>query len=286
MYRIAWLTLVLAVQLRATTIVIVVTVHGIVLCADSHTGVYQTGNIGPISPSAEQRQKLFVIQNRFVVGHDGDAALYFGKYDGKKVVPLATPYFALDIINGLRRDASPTYSLAGIAGLLRNRLTAQFSDFDVIPRSGAMKREDGHPLDNDTITHFTIAGYDGQQQAHVYQVGVAMNWNTLTHVVSPIATLYPESRKNISLFASGYNDAIEDLWKSPNSPRARKFASAFPVQYHALQADLDLTTDQVVLLVRGLLSLQIDSSPTHVAYPLSVATIPASGSITIQSYKK
>jgi hypothetical protein len=201
------------------------------------------------------------------------------------VVPLATPYFAFDIINGLQRDTSVASTPFMVANLLREKLTAQFRGFDIIPQSGVMKRELGHQLEDDPITNFTIAAYDGAV-AHVYQVGVGVNWVALTHRISPVATLYPDDRKHLSLSVAGYSDAIQDIWKQRSSPNTQRFASSYPDEYRALLSDLDLSMDRMVVLARALLAVQIERTPTFVSYPLTVVTVPASGPIARQSYGK
>lgn len=282
--RIALLALIFIVErCGATTIVTLVTIHAIVLCADSRGVLKRAGDFRPRKLSAGEMRKIFVVHDHFAVAHDGSAILEFSKFDGKTVVPMFT-YSVARIVRDLQRDTTPAFTIRSAADLLRTKLVSQFEGFDVIPKSGALKREEGHPMEDDAITNFTVAGYDGST-AHVYQVGVGMNWNTLTHHVTPVATLYPEARKHISLFISGYSDAIQDLWKN-NSLSTRNYAATFPIEYNALAHDLDLSIDQMIIMVRGLLGMQIERTPTKVAYPLTVVTIPPVGRITTRSYDK
>ena len=240
----------------------------------------------PRQPSTTEMQKTFIIQDRVALAHDGAMILEFVMFDGKKLVQVGTPYSVARIVRDLRRDTSLMDTIVGVATKLRQKLVSQFNGFDAILKEGYMKRPEGHPIEDDTVTHFTIAGYDGPT-AHVYEVGVALSWRTFTHYVTPVRAMYPQpNRKNISLFVQGYSDAIQDLWKNPNSPRTRKFAAAFPSEYRTLPDDLDLSLSQMITLARGLLAIQIERTPSYVAYPLIVVTIPPGGHITTKSYNK
>ena len=286
MNRIAWLCVFLASQCCATTVITIVTVHGIVICADSMNSDESSKELMPRKPSTAERQKTFIIQDRVALAHDGAMILEFVMFDGKKLVQVGTPYSVARIVRDLRRDTSLMDTIVGVATKLRQKLVSQFNGFDAILKEGYMKRKEGHPIEDDTLTHFTIAGYDGPT-AHVYEVGVALSWRTFTHYVTPVRAMYPQpNRKNISLFVQGYSDAIQDLWKNPNSPRTRKFAAAFPSEYRTLPDDLDLSLSQMITLARGLLAIQIERTPSYVAYPLIVVTIPPGGHITTKSYNK
>jgi len=262
-----------------------VTAHAIVICADSLNNFKQSKEVNPIKLSAEQKQKLFILQDRIAVAHDGSAGLFFGESDGTKVVPLTKPYFAWHIIQELRRDTSVMYTTAHVANILRDKLIAQFKCFDVVLKSGALKPDQGRFAEDDPLTNFTVAGYDGAA-AHVYQLGVGINWNTRSHIIKPVATLYPGVGKNISLFLAGYNDAIQELWKNQNGPITRKFVATFPIEYRALGIDQDLGIDHMITLARGLLAIQIERTPTEVGYPLTIATMTPGNRIITKSYDK
>jgi len=283
MYR--WLAslaiLCTAFQLNATTVVTIVSSHGIVVCADGKsTFVENYGGPRPRIPKAITSKKVFVIQNRFVVAHGGWSSIEVRPNKGE--APIKIPYSLDHMISDLQREASPIFTAASISNLIRNKLESQFAGFDWLPKSGSLRRE-MLPPPGDVITMFTIAAYDGGSP-HVYEVAVDMDWAALIHRVPPPRTLYPGQRKNLSLFIMGHNDAIMEL---PNQQlvASRRFSTDFPLEYDALANDRDLDISHMVILGRALVALEIVRSPNDVGYPLTVAMITNSG-VTTQTYDK
>ena len=271
----------------ATTIVTLITAHGIVICADGKV-TEVTNESGPNASAADAGtgEKLFIVQNRFVVEHAGIKSVRASVGRGKSRTSIVIPYSLDRVIAELRRDASPMFTLLRVAELTRAKLVEEFMGFDVLPRSGSFRPENLQPPTHRVITEFNISGYEGET-AHVYSVGVEMDWSALAHVVTPVATLYPEQekRKYLSMFVSGHSDAIAELYDR-TTLGARSFASRWPLEYAALGNERDLDIDAMVVLARALLSVQIARSPSDVGYPLKVIVIPKGGRIRAETYQQ
>jgi hypothetical protein len=284
---IAWSAVVLLpLRCAATTIVTLITTHGIVICADGKV-TEVTSKSSPNAPATDAGtgEKLFVIQDRFVVEHGGIKNFHLSEGSGKNR-SILIPYSSDRIVSELRRDASPMFTVSRVAELISAKLVEEFKGFDILPQSGSFRPEHLQPPTHRVITEFTISGYDGQT-AHVYGVGVEMDWKALAHRVTPVTTLYPEQekRKYLSTFISGHSDAIMELYQR-SAQGSRQFAAKWPLEYSALGNERDLEIDGMIVLARALLSVQIARSPNDVGYPLKVIVIPKDGRIRSESYKK
>jgi hypothetical protein len=281
---IAWLALCCVSNCYGTTVVTLVTAHGIVICADGK--VTQGGNDPAprkLAISEQTSQKSFLIQERNAVSHTGIIELTdVYEIKGNRRVRANIPYSAGRIITEVRREFSPLFTTAKLADLIRNKLITAFAGFDVLLNSGSLRPE-MLPPPHDLLTEFTIAGFDGET-AHVYSVGVDINWRSLSHAVEPIRPIYPGIRKNLSLTIAGHSDAIVELWNNRSGIAARQLEATLPLEYGALQGDRDLEIDHMTILARALVILQIQRSPQAVGYPLTVITIPKSGRTTTRSY--
>jgi hypothetical protein len=276
---VAFIVLLGAIRGYASTVVTVVTRDTIVICADGKISPFSNQISPPKLPGLHKPgQKLYVINDRYVISHTGIYNFLMYDQHGNR---MNFPYSSERFIHDVRSQASAVFSLERIADIMRANLISEFRDFDVVPKSGSLKPE--HlPPPHDEITIFEIAGFDGQS-AHVYRVEVDIDWKSLAHVVPPIKTLYPDARKNLSLFVTGYHDVALELRK-PTSSTARKFAQDLPAEYAALVGDLYLSPSQMVALARRLVELEIERNPAAVGYPVTVITIPLNGSITTRRY--
>ena len=173
--RIGWLATLCccAIHCDATTVVALVTKHGIVIGADGK--VTQASNsISPSNGTLPNGQKVFVIQDRFAVYHGGMVSIRADILNAGKRVPVNIPYSVSRIIGDVKKEASPMFTLARIAESLRQKVILQFEGFDVLPQSGSFRPE--HlPPPHTSITVFAVAGYDGQTP-RIYEVGVDMDW--------------------------------------------------------------------------------------------------------------
>jgi hypothetical protein len=135
------------------------------------------------------------------------------------------------------------------------------------------------------VTVIGVAGYDGQN-AHVYETAVEMDWKALAHKVPPVESLYPDKgRKHLTLYIVGSGDAIQELGNT-NSVTFRAARATMPTEIDALSQDRELVLSGLVILARGLLALQVARDPASVGYPLTVASVPKGGRISMQTYQK
>ena len=228
--RIAWLVVLCFVsQCFATSIVTLVSEHGIVTCADGKSVGKAAGISGqtPRIANPTINDKARVIRNRFAISHTGLRGFGWN-----------APYSVERVFEELERDVSPMLAMASIANLIRSKLVSQFEGFDVQLTSGKFRPE--HlPVPRDQMTRFTVAGYDGPT-AHVYDVTVVIDWKALTHAVPTIQPVYPNpSRKRLTPHAVGSAMAITELFNTGDITFARE-RRAMPVEIDALVHDQDL----------------------------------------------
>lgn len=274
---IAWLgALLLGSHCFATTVVTLVTTHGIVVCADGKI----TQELNKLDPRVPPKgvgsvagSKVFLIKNRFTISHAGLRGVYKN-----------APYSVDRMIRELQRDVSPALTMAKIADLIRDKLAAQFDGFDIHLKSGRFRREHLSPP-GDEITRFIIAGYDGQTP-HIYAITIGIDWKRLA-VTPPVAqSRYPQpQRKNLTQYIVGSTIGISELFdiKSATYARERK---AMPVEIDALVADRDLDIAGMARLARRMVALEIEYHPQTVGYPIKLITMPKGGPITTKAYEK
>jgi hypothetical protein len=116
--RLAWLAIFCLIgNCSATTVVTLVSTHGIVICSDGKS-TDTTNERKPGIPVSHTSTKVFVIQNRFVLSHGGIRDFDIRKNEGNKRVPIAFPYSVDRMVGDLRREISPMLTLVGIANTI------------------------------------------------------------------------------------------------------------------------------------------------------------------------
>jgi hypothetical protein len=272
---IAWLgILCLRSDCLATTVVTLVTTHGVVVCADGkaiHERNPRQGRRTPLEPSYPE--KAVLIKNRFAVSHNGLRSLFKN-----------SPYSVERIFGELERDVSPSFTVSKVADLIRDKLNAEFAGFDVLLKSGRFGREQ-MPPPQDVITRFNVAGYDGPV-AHIYTITIGVDWNAL--VVSPavVESVYPQrARNNLTPYIVGSVVGISELFNINSATYGREHKS-MPVEIEALAMDRDLDVPGMGRLAHRMVALEIESNPQTVGYPIKVITIPKGGRATNQTYQR
>src|SRR5207302_5399697 len=179
---------------KATSVVILVSRHGIVLGADGKATFTATGQKQRIS-GATTHQKIFFLNRSIAIAHAGFEAMSISAVGGKHL-QTAREYFSVgQFIQDVQKRTSPVFTTSKVADILKDVLTNKFSDLDLMLKSGSIKRGD-IPAPHDVLTQFYVAGYEGQS-ARVYNVLVEIDWRTLTHNIA-VVTLYPGQRRNLS----------------------------------------------------------------------------------------
>lgn len=265
----------LAGQSFATTVVAIVTKHGIVLCVDSKV----SGSVPTTSPDAildNPSQKSFIIGDHAAIAHAGSKAW-------KLVVRGGAPFLAYPFEQSIaeaKETVGAQFAIGHLAEVLRQALEEQFHDFDEkMIKTGFVTKDS--ISGGDYVSIYLIAGYDGDTP-YVYGVYVMVDWNTNKHYLKT-QLLYPAKRKNLSLFDFGVTGEIEAM-KNRANPVAVEFSRFLPQEYTALRDDQDLDIDGMTKLARGLIAFQIRATPEHVGYPLVVTTILSDVPATIQTY--
>jgi hypothetical protein len=268
----------LASSCRATTIVTLVASRGIVICADGKV-TQESNDSRPLPSTGRYNRKLFLIQDRFVVSHGGIRHFHIPDIGNQTKIAFSSK----KVIREVQREAAPMFTVARVAEMIRSKLISEFAGFDMLPRSGSLRRE--HiPPPSDVITDIGVAGYDGES-ARVYEIAVEMDWKELAHRVTPVKPLHPSQRKNLSLYIMGSSSGISEL-QNPNSATFRDARTTMPTEISALTQDLDLDVPGMIVLARGLVAIEVKRNPAHVGYPFTVMCILKGGEITTQTYQK
>lgn len=275
---------VLSFTSSATTIVTLITTHGIVICADGKSG-NATNGIAPHTSRINQSSKVFLIQNRFVVGHAGIRDLSLGIQENGRSTPIKTPYSTDSIIQSAK-SVAPMFTLHKVAEILREELARQFTGFDDLVRTGVFTRK--LIPETNVITEFTITGYESGA-AKMYAIGIGIDWGKGAYTVPPVRVLCPSDRRNLNFSISGYSDASQEVFNPKTQTalvRSAKFKKAHPAEYDAFVNDHDLSIAQMTALARALVLLEIENRPDAVGFPLTFYWLPKDGAITTKKYQR
>jgi hypothetical protein len=261
------LVFLMAVQAHATSIVVLVTEHDIVIGADGKLILTNPRNkLQP--PSVSSGTKLVLIGGRIAVAQCGIERIGNGE---------VTAYSFTSLMEYLQSNSSPTMTVTELVEMMKQRLSHVFVGFDSLLKSGVLKRED-LPPPGDVFLKFYVAGYENGHPS-VFVVNLAIDWNAL-HLEDPAEhALYPVSgRKNLALIWTGGSEhGIIDLLKNPKAPIISKAIHEMPLEYRAVIVDHDLTGSQLLHLERSLLDVEVQSNPDTVGYPLTVVAMQPTG---------
>jgi hypothetical protein len=264
---------------KATSIVTVISSHGIVVGADGKVVHDLIGG----RPEPLLDTKAFLIRGRFVIAHAGIRHFDLPEDGSGRIVPR---FSFDDVIAQMRNDTSPWPDVRSVAELVRSKLIQEYNGFDTVPRSGLLHPDDLTNSQHNVITRLTIAGLD-KQGPHQFEVRVEMDWPTLSHHTPPIITIYPSGRINLSCHVHGESSALREVMEQPDSFSRKQLMEWMPEETNALLQDHDLGLFGMARLARGLLRLQAGHDPGSVGYPFTVISIPPkAGRVTTRSYNK
>jgi hypothetical protein len=255
--------LLVASDVRATSIVILTTKHGIVIGADGKIVIkHSNGNLYP--PSSTIGTKVVLFGNRIVVAESGTEYIKNG---------TITRYSFASFVDSLQSDISPDTTVTDLVAIIKIRLSKVFNGFDVMLKNGKLTKGDLAPL-GDALLRFYVVGYEKGHPLG-YTVQLPIDWTAL-HLKTPIEqVIYPNPiKKNLTItWTGGDKHGIIDLKNGVETIQTRIAAKQVPVELKALGEDLDVSFDRTLVLARVLLNLEVDSNPCCVGYPLTIFTI-------------
>lgn len=251
----------------ATSIVLITTKQGIVIGADGKVVNTHPNSQFSLSP-ASTKMKIVIVGGRVAVAQCGVESI------GNSTT---TPYSFDSVVEYLQSNISPQTGVIDTVELVKRRLSQVFDGFDVVLKSGALKR-DALPPPGDTFLLFYIAGYENGRPM-VYSVRLDIDWTTL-HMKAPIESVVAPvpGRKNISLtWTGGPEHGIIELTRGIHTDKTEIAASKIHAEIAALHNDIDIPLCRSLAMARVLLDLEVSSNPDSVGYPLTIFTISQGG---------
>lgn len=257
----------------ATSIVVLVTRHGITIGAD--------GKI--VKPATRRSPRtttsgltLFLVHNRIAIAGCGVESV--GEGD---IVPWDFPKF----VDQLRADVSPNIKVSQFIETARQSFSNKFDGFDILLRNGALKEGSLQELQGGGFFRFYVAGYeDGKPLVSTIELDI--DWQNLEHSIPAARSVYPDvGRKNLSLIWTGGNEhGIIELGIQ-HLAAAEQLRSKMPAEIAALVRDQDLNLIQTLRFDRALLDFEVERNRNMVGYPLTIITIPGRGSPRSYTYR-
>jgi hypothetical protein len=255
-------------ETEATTVVMIITHQNIVIGADGKTisadtvSEFHPGTLGTA-------KKIALIENRIAIAQAGSESLRVGE---------VTIYSFSSLVQYLQSNSSSKTTVAEIVVEIKQRIPQMFCGFDILLKTGLVKREAIPPPGN-ILLQFYVAGFE-QGHPVAYLVQSDIDWSAL-HLNDPAeSTLYPNSnpeRKHSNIFwIGGKEHGIVDLKTGTRTDQTRTLINKMPTEVKTLLEDEDITLGQMLLLERGLLDLEVTSNPDTIGYPLAIFTITES----------
>ena len=257
---------VLPIQLRATTVVVLVSKNGIVVSTDSKRTLHRPTDLAMVG---EGRQDKFVIfQNKFVVAYVGYAEFAVGP----------NRYDALRFLQDLKPRIHGNISIDDLAGFIESEGTATFAALSINDalKSGAINNKD-HRVPCEPFAHFVIAGYqDGQPR--VYLVEYDVDWNSKGIVGPTKRLLYPDPavHYNVAIMRFGMVEAIIDVLDRRSYAHHQAVLSV-PKTIAALDANQIPSLDETVALGHCLIQIEETTNPTDIGGAVKSAKVSTDG---------
>jgi len=249
---------------QATTLVVVVTKHGIVMAADGKAVTLHPNQRIPNGTSVVRKIRL--AQGRIIWGAAGLERAANGK-----VVAYDFNRFS----DAVETRIPPGASILEASELIREELARAFAGFDVMLRSGTFTPEDAKS-GNGLIRYF-IAGYEAGAPK-VFRIDIDIDWGN-KHLEEPkLIPVYPGGcqRKNLSTCGAG-----PDIFKTLKDTRSIYFKWAVyrtPLEMHGLLNDRDISLQQSLRLARVLVEVGIEFDASAVGMPITAIAITPNGS--------
>jgi hypothetical protein len=269
--------IIVATTSLATTVVVFMTPSGIVMGADSKS-VLSSSACFPGFVERDVEQKLFPIDNRFVVAVLGNAwFMHVSITDG-----IAVDYSTREIISRARKLIKPDTSVVGLVKILSKQ-----AELPITNAVWIMAEEGRFEPDNPTggppvFVDFLVAGYEGRTPV-IYEL--IFQVNRQTHSLSSNFHLAQSSNpRGYALEPYGIGKAIMEIVNPRSLPHKRAFAIA-PREMQLAMDGSPVTLKEAETVVTTMVKVQSISTPESVGPPIHVALLPAPHQDRDQSQK-
>jgi hypothetical protein len=271
-FKFAWIVFFFfSVHAFATSVVIVATVNGIVVGADTK-GVPS----GESAPNALIKVRL--LRKKFIVACLGTE--FLKRSDG--IVFYDFPIW----ISKVDKSLSTKISVRDLADKIKQQVTVTFAPFAVGVKAGEITKEKfPTAFSSDYLVQYIAAGFD-KGKPIAYKVSVKINWKSKS-IEAPEQVPLGMNKGlfgNLWIDPEGINDAVTEIGSS-NSEQYKKFASRVPREALAVKARDYLSLDGASNVVRAYLGMETEAHPRLVGFPITVVTVPADGDGWVETYK-
>jgi hypothetical protein len=258
-----------ASTLGATTVIVIITSHGLVISTDSKMSTITT-LAGDTSRIGEGTTKKFVlVQDRIFVASIGHADIRRGP----------AHYNFVTWMENLRASLPKNISVDDLASTIETESAKVFASFNAVLKAGDLKRS--FPTDTcSPFVEYVIAGYQSGTPT-VYVVQFYVDWNE-NKLVGP-RRISIDSSKTMSgdfrVYVFGFKEALTDIL-DPHSYAYKKAKASYPTAFGDLLAHKDVSLGEAVSLARVFVRIEQNTNPSDVGGDIQMVRIFPSGLAT------
>jgi hypothetical protein len=269
-----WLAWIMSYPANATSIIVLITRHDIVIGADGKTvqidprrGVQGHGTL----------QKVAGIQNRIVIAQSGEERMPGA---------IGYEYSFEGLAKAIKQAINSGTTIDQVADLVKLGLSRPLPYFQDLLTKGLINPQlIAGPRQENILMTVTVAGFENHRPV-VYIVQRGVDWKQLRVMAPSSRRVYPDESRGRKVTLQGTtNKGVSDLFKGAPTTAIREEVQRLPLEYKAMSKDEDLSREQLILLNRSLLDLDVKGSPEDVGYPLTVMAVNPKG-ITARYYKQ
>jgi hypothetical protein len=254
--------LICPIPLPATTVVLIVTRHGIILASDSKTF---TINERYERSTESLTKKYVIVQDRIIVASIGHGDIRGGAH-----------YNFLTWMNQLETGLPKDISVDDLASTIKTESAKVFMGFeDVFIKGGLLKPQD--PSENlGSFIQYVIAGYQGGVP-RICVVQFYVDWQQ-KRLIGPtmISRDLDERKGDFSVHAFGIKEAITDVLNR-NSYAYSETMRSCPRTISKLTAHQDILIDETACLGYTLVDIEEKVNPSEVGGTIQLVEILPNG---------
>jgi hypothetical protein len=258
-----YLTLLFAVEAKATTVVLLISPEGIVLASDGKTANMTTrqGDLPPMTT-----QKIAIIKNRIAVADIGLAGAQGG----------AANFTFTAWMENLNNRLPSDVSVDAVVDALKTEGAQKLATFE--PSLSVLQTKRNSPTDScDSLMQLVVAGYEASLP-RVVVIQFNVDWDALKILVPKVEVREPPSQvgSNFRAYAFGKQEAITNVLNRDSY--AYKVAStSCPKTVTKLLNHQVLTLDESSRLATVLVEIEEDVDPNEVGSGAQIVRILPSG---------
>ena len=252
---------------HGTTTIFVITPTGIVAGTDQLTrGTSPSGELA----FRKDITKIQLINGKFIVASVG--------------IERSDAYSFEEWITRVGNKLAPDASVAQFVGLIENEATKTFKDDMAIEkymRSGALVKS--QPLE-DTLVEYIVAGYESGVPT-IIRTYFNLDWHD-KRLVGPVRDVdFPTGggNPNIGIKMNGVDGGIGEF-TNINSYAYKRFRSYSPTILDKFVSGRELTQEEAVTVIRILISIQAEVTPSQVGRDSRIVVLPMRGAGSVSSY--